>query len=580
MPTSAPRRAAALLAVSTIAMSTAVLSATGVASAATDVYTFSTDSAAVVDLPGAQTLTMEGDCTVEWDLIGGAGGAGAAAGGPVAGASGGRYSVTTMPADGDVFTLYPGGAGGDGNYVDATTGTPGLGGGNGQAGAVGAGADGRYATGADTYGGGGGASSDVLLDGGTPSPYLSAFGGDGGSAVDPDGIGGGGGVNQDNSGATGGTDGTPAGSGAGVISGTVTCVTADPVLVAAPAVPTAPTELGIWGGDGTLTLHFLPGEYDETNQPDADGWEYSLDGGTWTSFQPLELEEYSAALTGEVTGLQNGTEYSVRVRGTNATGGGAPSAAETGTPARPVGAPTDVAVTTGAGSVKISWGAPTVAGTFPVGGYEVYISALDSESGGGNACSTTAEVRTCLIGVESGLSYELVVVPFDTQDNAGEASEFVPSGRVPFPATPASVPTASGPLTTSDADGAVKVGEQIRLTGTGYLPNSTVELIMYSTPTVLRTIVADADGNFDTTVTVPAGLANGTHHLVAAGVDVNGNPRYLVVEVTVSGGVATVATTSGGLAYTGFSALPFVGAGVLALALGGGLLVASRRRQA
>jgi hypothetical protein len=154
------------------------------------------------------------------------------------------------------------------------------------------------------------------------------------------------------------------------------------------------------------------------------------------------------------------------------------------------------------------------------------------------------------------------------------------SDVVPALATPASVPSASGPLTTSDADGAVKVGEQVQLSGTGYLPNSTVELIMYSTPTSLATVVADADGAFEIMVTVPAGLANGTHHLVAAGVDVDGKPRYLVVEVTVSGGVATVATTGSGLAYTGFTALPFVGAGVLALALGGGLLVASRRRQA
>jgi LPXTG-motif cell wall-anchored protein len=86
--------------------------------------------------------------------------------------------------------------------------------------------------------------------------------------------------------------------------------------------------------------------------------------------------------------------------------------------------------------------------------------------------------------------------------------------------------------------------------------------------------VVGADGTFSATVTVPKDLANGTHHLVASGVDANGNPRYLVVEITVSGGTAS------GLAYTGFSALPYAGAGVLALLAGGGLLVVSRRRQA
>jgi hypothetical protein len=132
-------------------------------------------------------------------------------------------------------------------------------------------------------------------------------------------------------------------------------------------------------------------------------------------------------------------------------------------------------------------------------------------------------------------------------------------------------------MTSSDTDGALTAGEQITLSGTGYLPNSTVDLYVYSTPTKVGTAVADEAGNFTATVTLPASLANGTHHLVAAGVDPSGNPRYLVVEVTVSGGTAVV-TAAGGLAYTGFSALPFVGGGLLTLVAGAGLLVASRRR--
>ena len=50
-------------------------------------------------------------------------------------------------------------------------------------------------------------------------------------------------------------------------------------------------------------------------------------------------------------------------------------------------------------------------------------------------------------------------------------------------------------------------------------------------------------------MTLPKALANGVHHLVASGVDVDGNARNLVVEVTVCGGAAV-------LANTGFSAAP------------------------
>ncbi|MCW2677478.1 MAG: Fibronectin type protein [Modestobacter sp.] len=560
--TSPSRRAAGLLAATTIGLSTAVLSVTGVASAATTTYTFSTDSGAAADQPGITRLTMSGDCTVDWDLVGGAGGAGADIDGAIAANPADHYVVTTTASDGQVFDLYPGDMGGDASYATEANGT----GGTNDSGIPGSGGtDGAYDMVSDTFGGGGGASSEVLLSGASTAPYVSAAGGDGSGVMG----GSGGGVSTNNADALASV-GPASGTGAGVIGGTVTCVTPD-VIVSQPAVPTAPTDLSVRGGDGSLDLRFFPGESDGTNDPT--GWQYSLDGGDWASFQPTAQEQYSAALTGVVTGLTNGTEYSVRVRGTNTVGGGAPSAAATGTPAQPSGAPTNVVVTAGAGSLKVIWSAPTAAGTYPIAGYEVYLSAGEN---GGNACTTTADDRTCLIGVESGHTYGIVVVPLDDHGNPGAPSGSVSSGTVPFPAEPATVPSADGTIQTNDSDNAVTAGQDVTLTGSGYLPGSTVDLIVYSTPTKVGSAVADADGSFTATVTLPAGLVNGEHHLVAAGVDANGNPRYLVTAITVSGG--TAATATGGLAYTGFSALPFVGGGLLALLAGAGLLVASRRR--
>ena len=97
--------------------------------------------------------------------------------------------------------------------------------------------------------------------------------------------------------------------------------------------------------------------------------------------------------------------------------------------------------------------------------------------------------------------------------------------------------------------------------------------VVYSTPVELGTATVLADGTFTATVTLPQSLENGVHHLVATGVDVSGNVSTLVVEVTVSGGTAV-------LAFTGFAALPYAGAGALALLAGGDLLVVSCRRQA
>jgi titin len=71
---------------------------------------------------------------------------------------------------------------------------------------------------------------------------------------------------------------------------------------------------------------------------------------------------------------------------------------------------------------------------------------------------------------------------------------------------------------------------------------------------------------------VPAGLASGRHTLVAAGVDSTGRLRYMTLRVTVTAGRAE-------LAYTGASiAVPGV-AGLVALTVGSGLLVVSRRRR-
>jgi hypothetical protein len=250
------------------------------------------------------------------------------------------------------------------------------------------------------------------------------------------------------------------------------------------------------------------------------------------------------------------------------------------TPYHPLSAPTGVTGTVGVTSIRIAW--QPAADASGVASYEAFALPENAQSSADLVtCETDASGRSCVVTVPAGQAYGVGVIAYDTGGNGGETGFGEVTSVVPASATPSSLPTASAPLTSSDADGKVQVGDQVTLSGDGYLPGSNVELIVYSTPVSLGTVVVGTDGKFSVTVTVPEDLADGTHHLVAAGVDASGNPRYLVVEVTVSGGTAVVvglATTGDDLAYTGFSALPVAGAGVLALLAGGGLLVASRRR--
>ena len=113
-----------------------------------------------------------------------------------------------------------------------------------------------------------------------------------------------------------------------------------------------------------------------------------------------------------------------------------------------------------------------------------------------------------------------------------------------------------------------------------------MSVAIYSTPQVLTTVVADGAGNFTATVTVPAGLAAGSHTLVASGIGSDGALRYVTLPVTVTA-AGSAAITAGSaitagprLADTGADVTVPAIAGLAAVALGAGLIVAGRRRSA
>ncbi|MGY1803036.1 LPXTG cell wall anchor domain-containing protein [Blastococcus sp. SYSU D00922] len=144
-----------------------------------------------------------------------------------------------------------------------------------------------------------------------------------------------------------------------------------------------------------------------------------------------------------------------------------------------------------------------------------------------------------------------------------------PASSTPVPA-PATVPAGNGPLgTPQGAVTSVAPGQKLTLTGSGYAPNSAVELYVYSTPQRIGSVTADASGRFSVVVTLPTGLVAGKHSLVATGLDANGAPRFLRMDVTLGKR----------LAATGADVVVPAVAGVAALALGGGLIALARRRR-
>jgi hypothetical protein len=321
-----------------------------------------------------------------------------------------------------------------------------------------------------------------------------------------------------------------------------------------------------------VTVSFLVFGSDPGVEADATGYEISTDNGSSFSTFATQTPYGNNEHVGTVTGLTNKQTYDLVVRATSSVGPSADSNAVQATPAKPVGAPVGLTVTRDQGTVTASWSAPTDAGSYDVAGYELGIFQAATEDGGGDGgqfCSTTATVFTCTGDAMPGTGWQVTVTAVDTAGNWGAIGGPV---AVPFST---SVPTSNGTLTPgAGSSGKVEAGKTMVVSGTGYLPGSTVTVLIYSSPQVLTTVVADPSGNFTVTVTVPAGLAAGQHTLVASGVDTLGNDRFTTLSVTVS------AAGTASLAYTGADVgLPAIG-GLAAVALGAGLIVVRRRAAA
>jgi titin len=179
-------------------------------------------------------------------------------------------------------------------------------------------------------------------------------------------------------------------------------------------------------------------------------------------------------------------------------------------------------------------------------------------SPGPASCTAGATETSCVIGAVAGTAYTVSVVAVSA---AGPSPASAPSGSVvPLaPAVSSTPPDTSLPLDTGGGPISSAVpGQTLVVKGSGYAPYSSVTITVYSSPQVLASVQADGTGSFEEAVTVPAGLPAGDHSFVAAGVDENGKPRALRLDLTVA--------AKGG---RGGGRLPVTGPAVIWLIVGG-----------
>ena len=145
------------------------------------------------------------------------------------------------------------------------------------------------------------------------------------------------------------------------------------------SVPAAPRDLVAYRGNRRISLRWKP--------PTDDGgipilrYEYRLGSGAWKSIGSTDTSF-------TITNLQNGTQYSVRVRAVNTAGNSSVSNQVRATPAAVPSEPTQFSAEGGDSKIILMWQPPTDTGGSAITGYEFSINAGTAWSNAGNTAGS------------------------------------------------------------------------------------------------------------------------------------------------------------------------------------------------
>ena len=206
-----------------------------------------------------------------------------------------------------------------------------------------------------------------------------------------------------------------------------------------------------------------------------------------------------STLTCTITGLTNGTAYTVKVTATNINGTSPASIAATAvTPSTKPNAPTNVTAVAGSAQATVSWSAPSFNGGSPITGYTV-TSDPDFRT-----CTTNGATSCTVTGLSNGTAYTFTVIATNVN---GDSPSSLASQQ---PATPSSASTAPSSVTATAGNASALVSWHIPSANGGQrITSYTVTSLPGAKTCSVTVAVGDLSATFNCTVN---GLTNGTSY--------------------------------------------------------------------
>jgi titin len=204
-----------------------------------------------------------------------------------------------------------------------------------------------------------------------------------------------------------------------------------------PGTPDAPT---LTAGNTSIQVDWTAPSDD--GGASISGYTVTASDGT-TSFT---CHWTTGPLSCNITGLTNGTTYSVNVLAINAAGSSSTSDTTDATPLTVPDAPTITGVDRQLDTITVTWSAPLNNGGSAVTAY--LVTATPSDSSGDVTCDTTGELTCDLTGVSNTASYSIVVVATnDAGDSAASAASLSSGYSAPAAPTLTAVTAGNAKLT-------------------------------------------------------------------------------------------------------------------------------------